>query len=1039
MPKGRTGSTSATIRRGAARHVGLALAVGVGGVFALVLGGLVLRGRPGTVQPARERGEAPPDIRSVLAGDGAASGLAGGERPFVQVVDKDDPTRIRAEISADRSEPLEGKRYRLERPRAWIVMSDQRVAHVQSDSARALIPGEGGDSRPQDALLEGNVLIRLYAATGDGRWPDLATARPELTLTTTTMRFDGTLGRAEFPDALRIESREVAFSGGGVTVLFNEGAERLERLSIARTDWMVVRGRVGGDAPAGKAAADAGASGASAAADGPDSSLAQAVIEQPSESEIETRYKVVAEKDVWIVQGGREIRADRADAWLRLVGNRLRPGAIAMGGPRGRGPMSMPMPMPLAMRVASVMMAAVGADEAGGKGVAGAGPELPAVGPSDTVLRWAGGLEVVPLELAPRELARNDVYVRFVSEPESRVRFADAVSALEGDAESLEYGATRREVVMSGPVERPARARVAGSGLISTMRLEIDGTDGQARVPGPGEVVGEGARAGRITWTQDASLDFVTGASGEVRITQARAAGEVVATDGREARVRANALVAKFAEGATGAGSAEAVGGSRPELVQAIGGVVATDGKGGSLAADSVDVTMLRVERLAEDGASSVWEDAPGRLVARGNARAERAGDMISARTIDAGLSQDAEGQTEVVSLVARDEVAVATADGGSAKGDELTAWPREQRAEIRGVPAVLERTGTRIDGPFVRLEGLDRRLTVVGNGTFTHEGEAKELGGRGRAEASWTRSMTYADIDGIAVFRGEARAAWTGEAARDRAQGEEIVLQLEPRTADAGGAAPADAVDAAAPARRVLSATVRGEGAVPALVEARRYAPGRPDQLQRLLYLEGASILADNTKNTLDVPSAGRLLASDRADGGARGPEGAPGRVDLLGSRSQGDTLFTWTGSLRLTRDDGTLVLDRGVRMTHEDLGGGVTEVESERLRATFVEDAAAPSAAQAGGATPFAASLRGVTASGAAWMRSAGREMAGDSMTFEAQEQVVTVLAPPNGTVVLLDPSQGAAPVRADSLRWDLRANRVEAKGIRTIVAPR
>jgi hypothetical protein len=313
---------------------------------------------------------------------------------------------------------------------------------------------------------------------------------------------------------------------------------------------------------------------------------------------------------------------------------------------------------------------------------------------------------------------------------------------------------------------------------------------------------------------------------------------------------------------------------------------------------------------------------------------------------------------------------------------------------------------------------------------------------------------MTYADIDGIAVFRGEARAAWTGEAARDRAQGEEIVLQLEPRAADGpagavAGVPPLADADTEAPARRVLSATVRGEGATPALVEARRYEPGRPDQLQRLLYLEGASILADNTKNTLDVPSAGRLLTSDRADGGAMSAPASPtrgatddgsGRVDLLGSRSQGDTLFTWTGSLQLKRTDGTLVLDRGVRMTHEDLGGGVTELESERLRATFIEDVASTQAApQAGGATPFAASLQSVTASGAAWMRSAGREMAGDSMTFEAQEQVVTVLAPPNGTVVLLDPSQGAAPVRADSLRWDLRANRVEAKGIRTIVAPR
>jgi hypothetical protein len=159
------------------------------------------------------------------------------------------------------------------------------------------------------------------------------------------------------------------------------------------------------------------------------------------------------------------------------------------------------------------------------------------------------------------------------------------------------------------------------------------------------------------------------------------------------------------------------------------------------------------------------------------------------------------------------------------------------------------------------------------------------------------------------------------------------------------------------------------------------------------------------------------------------------------MGSRSRGDTLFSWTGSLLLKRDEGAVTLDQGVRMTHEDAGGGLTELESRRLVATFIETEAGAIASPAaqGSATPFAASLRTVTASGAAWMRSAGREMAGDSLAFDAANQVVTALPPPNGTVVLLDPTQGAGPVRADSLLWDLRANRVEAKGIRTIVAPR
>lgn len=1071
MSNGRSRSTVAMFRRGAARHTGLALALGVGGIFALVLGVAAFRARPAAEDGPREKGEAPPDIKSVLSGSGAASGLASGERPFVQVVDKADPTRIRAEISADRSEPLEGKRYKLERPRAWIVMSDTRVAHVQADSARALIPGEGGDSRPQDALLEGNVLIRLYQARNDGRWPDLADDAPDVTLTTSSMRFDGTLGRAEFPDAVRIDSREAVFAGRGVTILFNEGAERLERLSIVRTDWMVVRGAGSSNMPPttnGSLAAATTAGAGSLNAPARDStafartgsSLSEIVDEQRRDTDAsatESQYKIVADTDVRIVQGARSIRADRADVWLRLVGNRLRPDAIA-GLTRASHTSTLAVrggatPMPLAMRVASLLVASMSQDRtwpamspATSPATSPSAPPVPALGDSDTLLTWAGPLEVVPLELAPRELARNDVYVKFVADPDSRVSFADQEALLEGNGESVEYGATRRELVLAGVDERPARARVAGSGSITTTRLEIDASAGHARVPGPGEVVGEADRAGRIAWTQEASLDFVTLNSGEARIAQARAAGDVVATDGSEAQVRANVLVAKFAEVEDGA--------SRPELVQAIGNVVASDGRDGTLAADSVDVMMVRIERATEPGSAATWDDAPARLVARGNARVQRGGERISARSIDAGLSQDASGATEVVSLVARDEVAVATPDGGSASGDELTAWPTEQRAEIRGTPAFVARTGTRIDGPFVRLEGEDRRITVVGPGTFSHEGEAKELGGAGRAEASWSRSMSYADVDGIAVFRGEANAAWTSPRARDRAQGEEIVLQIDPAQPDEGDQVltqvservPDQAANQPnnAPSRRVLNATVRGSAAsptapaTPALVEARRYAPDDANRLERLLYLEGDSILADNTKNTLEVPSAGRLLVSDRTDD-AGSPTPPGGRVDLMGSRSRGDTLFSWTGSLLLRRDDGAVTLTRGVRMSHEDASGGLTELESARLVATFIEDGAGLAAPAAGGTTPFAASLRTVTASGAAWMRSAGREMAADSLSFDAAAQIVTALPPPNGTVVLLDPSQGAGPVRAESLRWDLSANRVEAKGIRTIVVPR
>jgi lipopolysaccharide export system protein LptA len=786
-------------------------------------------------------------------------------------------------------------------------------------------------------------------------------------------------------------------------------------------------------------------------------------------------YKVVAENDVRVMQGGRTISAARADAWLRLIDGRLSPGAIALASPpaartrvvnRRDADLTSAEPRSFITTLASLALAIASPDAdssqppATATGTTPTHPThptpptpptpLPPVGPSDTVLTWSGPLEAVPLALAPRELSSNDVYVRFVASPVARVVFADQGAGLEGDADSVEYGATRRQIAIAGPSDAPGRTRVASAGTLTAQRFELDMTAGHARVPGQGTLVAAGkadddatsldqahlTRTGAtIFWDQEAAMDFLIADGRDLQPVAAWASGKVVATDGKKGLIRASRMSTKFAEPPPPQAAQQS---PRVTLVSALGSVEATDGAGGSLRGDHLDLTLDRVADA----------DVPVLLSVRGAAAAERDGESIQASELTIDLAQDADGNTQVAGITAKTGVQVVAKDGASASGDELTAVTTDQRVEIRGAPAQVGRDATQISGPFIRLEGVARRITVLGGGLFTHEADAASTEGTnsgraGRASATWTRSMAYDDIAGIAVFRGGVEANWSGPLARDRASGDEIVLTLEPAPPERD---PSPSTRPDGSNRRVLTATVTasttGAVATPALLESRRYAPRSPDTLERLLYLEGASIIANNTTGLLDVPSRGKLLVTDRRDDTGSSPRAQSQPATVFASTSTGDTLFTWDGSLALDRGAGVLTMDSGVRMSREDAAGGMTELECRRLVAEFLDQTQAdPSQAQTPGALarPFSPALRSVVASGSAWMRSGGREIAAQSLSYNASTQVVVAQAPPQSTVILLDPAQSAGPVRAQGLTWDLRNNRVDATGLQTIVAPR
>lgn len=207
-------------------------------------------------------------------------------------------------------------------------------------------------------------------------------------------------------------------------------------------------------------------------------------------------------------------------------------------------------------------------------------------------------------------------------------------------------------------------------------------------------------------------------------------------------------------------------------------------------------------------------------------------------------------------------------------------------------------------------------------------------------------------------------------------------------------------------------------------------------------MYVEGERIIGDNTTGMLTVPAAGRLLSVDAKRGEPRAASSGGGDVFTSGASGGGRALFTWKGSLVLERPKGVATLREGVRIVHDREvvvgsgagGGGKTELESDMVVAQIAEFG--PAAATLD--SPFNGSLRTADATGRVWMRTAGREMTADELSYDAVRSIVDAQGN-GGRLVQVTGQAGAEPITAAKITWDLTKDRIDAKQVGPVVAPR
>ena len=238
-------------RRGLTSSAGLRLALVAGAISIGIIA--VTAWRYNTNKAAKPSGRAAPtqvvpDIKAPpqVQGNNALKNLGSSDRPFLQIADRRDPTRLAGQLEAEKSTPLEGKRYRMEKPRVWIFMRDGRTMHITADSGQALIPDMSA-GRPEDGAIEGHVIAKMFAALPGGALPDPVSAEPILTLATELVKFDLRLGEVRFPDLITVVSPRVDFAGRDVLILLNEATQALSFTTRTTID-AVVAEQTGGRA-----------------------------------------------------------------------------------------------------------------------------------------------------------------------------------------------------------------------------------------------------------------------------------------------------------------------------------------------------------------------------------------------------------------------------------------------------------------------------------------------------------------------------------------------------------------------------------------------------------------------------------------------------------------------------------------------------------------------------------------------------------------------------------------------------------------------
>ncbi|MCU0689198.1 MAG: hypothetical protein MUE97_05610, partial [Phycisphaerales bacterium] len=647
------------------------------------------------------------------AGTGMAAARTGAAS--VKFFDKADSTRVSAQLSWQKLEPMAGGAAGaagvgeavVQEPRGYVYLRDGSIAAIRAVQGAFFTPKGGRE--PESGRFEGGVTVEIFDpqvdAQGRERAIDLAKDRPSIIAQTRTLVFNAPEAELSTQDAFTIDSERMSIAGTGALIIFDQVEEGISRGEFVRVDQVriwpgtatrpdvptsgvrsrLASRRLGG---AGGAGGTGGAGGETRAGSG---------------QERTRLYRLTIEDDVAIRQGPRRLLASRVEGWMTLVNNKLADGAIGQLGP-----------------IAPRANPGTSAGTSGGP-TSGATVTAAEADGEPIVATWKGRMVLVPTANVPEELRPNLVALRLMGGSNGPVRVIDEPARLAGEASIVDYGATNRTLVMRVPGGGGGGAGGAagtgakvvlsagGAGTLVCTQVRADLPQGKVEVIGAGELDAaraDGAPALFASWSEGLTLTFATKDGWlEPLPTSATARGNVQARGGN-GRAVASGQVAEITFGTPVVmAGGNGVPRSSVREITLSGDAKASSprgggggGGGGGGNAGAVDEVRGQTITLSLEPVNGGASDEPRRVSVRGAAKASSGPFVIEAGEFNADLATDGQGRTTASKVVATGSPRVKDASGLSASGERIEADPNTGMAVLTGNPVSIVRDGVTIN-----------------------------------------------------------------------------------------------------------------------------------------------------------------------------------------------------------------------------------------------------------------------------------------------------------------------------------------------------
>ena len=987
-----------------------------------------------------EAGKSATDIRSFA-----------GQMGEMVWTSQNDRGEIVQEFGWKHLEPMESGKFKVEKPQARFYLKNGNTLQIQSAKGEVYRPASS--DLPETGRFDDGVIIRMYAGH---LHDDLKDKTPIGEMITDSITFNTNIGRISTEEKFFVTSNRFEFSGKGLDVLYNQVAERVEKLDIYKGQYLtyvINQSQTGKDQDK--------VLSINSTKNKPDTDTADYKIipvinkdqEAPTDatdadSEIDITndnhekksvkhdyYHIVFSDKVVLRRDRRLIMSDILDAKVHLVDGKLElPGGEVYSGKepinQNQAAADVFSPrhligLPGELAALILMQTPQNNSEEGGQPAASTDSRrslLTSGDPRDLLhINWKGALRVRPLDNKPEILSQDSAYVSFTGD---RVRLLDEDSKDNATCHLLEYYANRKVVLLHGQVGGDLVMRSGKGDVIRGNDFSLNLTTGLGRFLGKGEAIqaaadndypDKNATRASIKWNDRMLLTFNVRGESLQDLREAVCEGDVQ-IDHPEFRLDGDWLRVNF-------NNSNVVNESSVKQVEVKGDVQANIYSRGKVACDQITAVMAN---------PSIGNTYPRVVTATGAVKAsDNTGKMIIAdmAEIEFGKSSDLTDAEEPVILrfEARsdnNDLLIHGEDGVLAAGTHILAENQGEAIQLSGTPATAQTNDGKITANELSLDNKQNIVTADGKGTFNyaHKNQAEFTE---NLNVSWQDRMIYDGKRGVAHFLGSVSGLYQPEInTENRINCEDLTVTFDPRSEDNNSSSDTLAMG------NILSLDAQES----ASVEHKRFANIDKSVLDQLLNIAGSRIIFDNVSRTLDVPGPGRLVIADEQTYNQK--NSGDNSAEEISFRT-GRTLFSWQGDMHFSADQGSIVMKQDVEMRHRDKPDAELMVMFCQNLSAYTNPVELPGKSDSTIPDEPGVELLRAIAKNDVYIEYGKRILTADQVSYDAGKGLIAAHSNPGNTVMTMQDGD-LTPQFMDWLEWNLVSNELQMHNIRPVNIP-